>query len=177
MKSYTYKNISPQIHPDAYVFDDVVIVGDVVIEKNVSIWPGVTIRGDKEKIIIREGSNIQEHSVLHADPGFPLTIEPNATIGHGVVLHGCTVGAHTVVGIRAVLLNGVRVSENCLITAGSILSAGPRFPAGSLIAGTPAKVLMALSESDIQNLKDTAIEYQDLAQEYRAHLVPCIHDR
>ncbi len=171
MKCYTFKGVAPQIHPSAYIFDDVVIIGDVHIEKNVSIWPGVIIRGDKERIVIKEGSNVQEHSVLHADPGVPLVIERNATIGHSVVLHGCTVGSHTVVGIGAILLNGAQVEENCLITAGAILSAGPRFPSGSLISGSPAKVLMSLSESDIQNLRDTAIEYQDLAAKYRENLV------
>lgn len=172
MKSYAFRGISPQIHPSAYIFDDVVIIGDVQIEKNVSIWPGVTIRGDKEKIVIKEGSNVQEHSVLHADPGFPLVIEKNATIGHNVILHGCTVGSHTVVGIGSILLNGAYVGDNCLITAGSILSSGPRFASGSLISGSPAKVLMSLSESDIQNLRDTAKEYQDLAVEYRESLMP-----
>ncbi|RJG06516.1 gamma carbonic anhydrase family protein [Noviherbaspirillum cavernae] len=172
MKTYAFKGIAPQIHPSAYVFDDAIIIGDVLIEKNVSIWPGVTIRGDKEKIVIREGANIQEHSVLHADPGYPLVIERNATIGHGVVLHGCTVGAHTVVGIGAILLNGAQVGDDCMITAGSMLSSGPRFPSGSLLSGSPAKVLMSLSESDIRNLRDTAIEYQDLAAEYRENLTP-----
>jgi carbonic anhydrase/acetyltransferase-like protein (isoleucine patch superfamily) len=171
MKSYTFKGHTPQIHPSAYVFDDVVIIGDVQIERNVSIWPGVTIRGDKEKIIIKEGSNVQEHSVLHADPGFPMVIERNVTIGHGAMLHGCTVGSHTVVGIGAILLNGVQVGENCLIAAGAILSSGPRFSPGSLISGSPAKVLINLSESDIQNLRDNAIEYQDLAVAYREGLV------
>lgn len=172
MKYYTFKGATPQIHESAYVFDNVVIIGDVQIERNVSIWPGVTIRGDKEKIVVKEGSNIQEHCVLHADPGYPLVIERNATIGHGVVLHGCTVGAHTVVGIGAILLNGSQVGDDCLITAGSILSSGPRFPSGSLVSGSPAKVLMNLSESDILNLRDTAVEYQNLANEYRETLVP-----
>src|SRR5437899_1358952 len=104
MKSYTFKGVAPRIHPMAYVFDGVVVIGDVEIERNVSIWPGVTIRGDKAKIVIREGSNVQEHSVLHADPGYPLVIDTNVTIGHRAVLHGCTVGSHTVVGIGAVLL-------------------------------------------------------------------------
>lgn len=171
MKTYAVRGMSPRIHPEAYVFDDVVIIGDVLIEKNVSIWPGVTIRGDKEKIVIKEGSNVQERAVLHADPGFPLVVETNATIGHNVVLHGCTVGAYTTVGIGAILLNGSYVGANSLVTAGSIVSAGPRFAAGSLISGSPAKVLMSLSESDIRNLMDTAKEYQDLATAYRESLV------
>lgn len=170
MKAYAFRGISPIIDTDAYVFDDVVIIGDVEIEKNVSLWPGVIIRGDKEKIVIKAGSNVQEHCVLHADPGMPLVIGNNATIGHNVTLHGCTVGADTVVGIGAILLNGAFVGDHCLITAGSVLSAGPRFASGSLISGSPARVLMHLSESDMQNLRDTAKEYQDLAVAYRESL-------
>ena len=172
MKVYAYQGIVPRIHPSAYVFDNAVIIGDVDIGPHVSVWPGVTIRGDKAKIVIAEGSNVQEHAVLHADPGHPLRIDRNCTIGHGVVLHGCTLGSHTVVGIGAVLLNGVHVGDDCLIAAGSLLSAGPRYASGSLIAGSPAKVLMGLSESDIRNLRDTATEYQELAAAYRQGLVP-----
>ncbi|WP_213939394.1 gamma carbonic anhydrase family protein [Pseudomonas sp. dw_612] len=170
MTTYRFKGVTPRIHPDAYVFEDAVIIGDVHIEKNVSIWPGVTIRGDKAPIVIREGSNIQEHAVLHADPGYPLTIDKNVTVGHAVVLHGCTIGENSVIGIGAILLNGSSVPADSLVTAGSILSAGPRFVPGSMIAGSPAKRLVELSKSDIQNLRDTALEYQALANEYREGL-------
>jgi carbonic anhydrase/acetyltransferase-like protein (isoleucine patch superfamily) len=172
MKIYSFQGVSPRIDPTAYVFDDAVIIGDVEIGPRVSIWPGVTIRGDKAKIVIAQGANIQERAMLHADPGFPLMIEANVTVGHGVMLHGCTLGTHTVVGIGAVLLNGVRVGSDCMVTAGALLSAGPSYPAGSLISGSPGKVLMKLSESDIRNLHDTAVEYQDLADAYRKGLVP-----
>lgn len=167
MSTYRFKGVTPQIHPDAYVFEDAVIIGDVRIGRNVSIWPGVTIRGDKAPIVIKEGSNVQEHAVLHADPGYPLTIERNVTIGHAVVLHGCSVGENSVIGIGAILLNGSSVPADSLVTAGSILSAGPRFVPGSMIAGSPATRLVELSKSDIQNLRDTALEYQALANEYR----------
>ncbi len=167
MSLYKYKNFSPKIDESALVFPNATLIGDVSIGKNAGIWPGVTIRGDKERIVIKDGSNIQEHCVLHADPGFPLTVHENATIGHNVVLHGCTIGSHTVVGIGSIILNGVIVGDNCLITAGSILSLGPTYPANSLISGSPAKVIMKMSESDVQNLKDTAIEYMELAKEYK----------
>jgi len=170
MKVYKFKGMSPNIHPESYIFDDVVIIGDVVIEKNVSIWPGVTIRGDKAPIIIREGSNIQEHAVLHADPGYPLVVEKNVTIGHGVLLHGCVIGENSVIGIGASLLNGSSVPTNSMVTAGSMLSAGPKFEANSMISGSPGKKLMSLSESDIQHLKYTALEYQELSVDYQNHL-------
>lgn len=176
MTIYSFQGRSPRIHPSAYVFDDAVIIGDVEIGPKVSVWPGVTIRGDKAPIMIKTGSNIQEHAMLHADPGYPLTIAENVTIGHGVMLHGCTVGANSVVGIGAILLNGAHVGADCMVTAGTMLSAGPNFPSGSLISGSPAKVLMALSPSDIQGLRDTAIEYQELATAYRIGLAPAAPD-
>lgn len=175
MKLYAFQGRSPRIHSSAYVFEDAVIIGDVDIGAGVSIWPGVTIRGDKAPIIIGAGSNIQEHSMLHADPGFPLTVGENVTIGHGVMLHGCDIGKNTVIGMGAILLNGSKAGENCLVTAGSLLSAGPQFPAGSLISGNPAKILMTLGSSDIQGLRETAKEYQELATAYRHKLHPCIH--
>lgn len=177
MTIYSFQGRSPRIHPSAYVFDDAVIIGDVEIGPQVSIWPGVTIRGDKAPIMIKAGSNIQEHAMLHGDPGYPLIISENVTIGHGVMLHGCTVGANSVVGIGAILLNGARVGADSMVTAGTMLSAGPNFPSGSLISGSPAKVLMALSHSDIQGLRDTAIEYQELAAAYRTGLTPAAPDR
>jgi carbonic anhydrase/acetyltransferase-like protein (isoleucine patch superfamily) len=172
MTIYSFQGRSPRIHPSAYVFDDAVIIGDVEIGPLVSVWPGVTIRGDKAPITIKAGSNIQEHAMLHADPGYPLTIAENVTIGHGVMLHGCTVGANSVVGIGAILLNGAHVGADCMVTAGAMLGAGPNFPSGSLISGSPAKVLVALSHSDIQGLRDTATEYQELAAAYRTGLTP-----
>lgn len=167
MTIYSFQGCTPRIHPSAYVSNDAVIIGDVEIGPNVSVWPGVTIRGDKAPIVVKAGSNIQEHAMLHADPGYPLTIAENVTIGHGVMLHGCTVGTNCVIGIGAILLNGARVDADSMVTAGAIVGAGPNFPCGSLISGNPARVLMALSRSDIQGLRDTAIEYQQLASAYR----------
>ncbi|MBR8221961.1 gamma carbonic anhydrase family protein [Burkholderia ambifaria] len=171
MKTYSFNGVSPQIHPDAWVFEDAVIIGDVQIGPNVSIWPSVIIRGDKERIVIGAASNVQERAVLHADPGFPLVIGEGVTVGHCAVLHGCTVGTYSVIGIGAILLNGVRVGDSCLVTAGALLSAGPAYASGSMIAGSPARVLINLSDSDIRNLKDTAVEYQELAALYRRESV------
>ncbi|WP_175951554.1 gamma carbonic anhydrase family protein [Burkholderia sp. BCC0405] len=172
MKLFAFQGLRPRIHPDAYVFEDAVIIGDVEIGPGVSIWPGVTIRGDKARILIGAGSNIQEHAMLHADPGYPLTLGENVTIGHGVMLHGCDVGSHSVIGIGAILLNGSKVGSCSLVTAGSQLGAGPPFADNSLISGNPARVLMTLGVSDIGGLRDTAREYQDLAEAYRRDLHP-----
>lgn len=170
MKLFAFQGLRPRIHPDAYVFEDAVIIGDVHIGPGASIWPGVTIRGDKARIAIGANSNIQEHAMLHADPGYPLTLEENVTIGHGVMLHGCYVGAHSVIGIGAILLNGSKVGSCSLVTAGSQLGAGPEFADNSLISGNPARVLMTLDASDIEGLRDTAREYQALADAYRRDL-------
>lgn len=176
MKLFAFQGLRPRIHPDAYVFENAVIIGDVEIGPGVSIWPGVTIRGDKAPIVIGAGTNIQEHAMLHADPGYPLRLGENVTIGHGVMLHGCDVGAHSVIGIGAILLNGSKVGSCSLVAAGSQLGAGPRLAENSLISGNPARVLMTLDISDIEGLRDTAKEYQDLAKAYRRELRPLRSD-
>lgn len=170
MKLFAFEGLRPRIHPEAYIFEDAVIIGDVEIGPGASIWPGVTIRGDKAPITIGANTNVQEHAMLHADPGHPLTLEQGVTVGHGVMLHGCHVGAYSVIGIGAILLNGSKVGSCSLVTAGSQLGAGPRFADNSLISGNPARVLMTLADSDIEGLRDTAREYTELANAYRRGL-------
>ncbi|MCX4671228.1 gamma carbonic anhydrase family protein [Streptomyces sp. NBC_01381] len=180
MKTYSFQGVRPRIHPSVYAFDDVVVIGDVEIEADVSLWPGVTIRGDKGPVRIGRGANIQDHAMLHSDPDCPLTVGENVTVAHSAVLHGCEVGAGTVVGIGAMLLNGVKIGANCRISAGIVLGAGPVYPARSLIAGNPATVLMALSDSDVAVLDETAAEYRELADQYRTGLARVVvpgHER
>ncbi|MFC1418888.1 gamma carbonic anhydrase family protein [Streptacidiphilus cavernicola] len=172
MRAYSFQGVQPRIHPSVYAFDDVVVIGSVEIEAGVSLWPGVTIRGDKGAVRIGRGTNIQDHSMLHADPGYPLDIGRDVTIAHGALLHGCTVGDGSVVGIGAILLNGVSVGASSRVSAGVVLSAGPLLPPRSLIAGSPASVLMKLSDSDVAVLDETAAEYRELAAQYRAGLRP-----
>lgn len=164
MKIYEYNGVRPQISNESYIFDNVVIIGDVIIEKNVSIWPGAIIRGDKERIIIKEGSNIQENSILHTNPGSPLIIESNCTIGHGVILHGCKIGSHCVVGIGAIILDNVVLGHNCFITAGALLSFGPKYLENSIISGNPAKIISC--ENDYERSQNAALEYIELAKTY-----------
>ncbi|GAA4560690.1 gamma carbonic anhydrase family protein [Streptomyces collinus] len=170
MRTYSFQGIEPRVHPSVYAFDDVVVIGDVEIGEDVSLWPGVTVRGDKGTVRIGRGSNIQDHAMLHSDPGAPLDIGRDVTVAHSAVLHGCSVGSGTVVGIGAMLLNGVSVGESCRVSAGAVLSAGPVYPPRSLIAGTPPSVLMTLSDSDVSVLDETAAEYRELAAQYRTGL-------
>jgi carbonic anhydrase/acetyltransferase-like protein (isoleucine patch superfamily) len=172
MRTYSFQGVSPRIHPSVWAFDGVVVVGDVEIGADVSLWPGVTIRGDKGGIRIGAGSNIQDHAMLHSDPEYPLVLGENVTVAHGALLHGCSVGAGSVIGIGAVLLNGVSVGSSSRVSAGVVLGAGPVYPPRSLIAGSPASVLMTLSDSDVAVLDATAVEYRELAAQYRTDLRP-----
>ncbi|GLW52691.1 gamma carbonic anhydrase family protein [Kitasatospora phosalacinea] len=167
MRTYSFQGVRPRIHPSVYAFDDVVVIGDVEIDADVSLWPGVTVRGDKGPVRIGRGSNVQDHAMLHSDPAYPLVLGTDVTVAHGALLHGCTIGSGTVVGIGAIVLNGVSVGESSRVSAGVVLSAGPRFGPRSLIAGNPATVLMTLSDSDVAVLDETAAEYRELADTYR----------
>jgi carbonic anhydrase/acetyltransferase-like protein (isoleucine patch superfamily) len=170
MAIYQLDNSKPDIHSSAWVADDAQVIGDVVLEENVSIWFGVVVRGDTESIKIGKGSNIQDNSVIHADPGMPLTVGHNVTVGHQVMLHGCTIGDNTLIGIQAVVLNGARIGNNCLVGAGSLVLEGKEFPDGSMILGSPAKAVRQLSAEQIEGLKKTARHYVENAARYKAKL-------
>ena len=131
---------------------------------------GATLRGDTEPITVGEGSNIQDGSVLHADYGQPLTVGKNVTVGHMVVLHGCTIGDESLIGIGAVVLNGAKIGRNCLVGAGSLVTEGKEFPDGSMIMGSPAKVVRQLSPEQIEGLRESARRYIDNAQRYKTGL-------
>lgn len=171
MNVYQFEGKVPSVHPSVYAFDNVVLIGDVRIDEGVSLWPGVTIRGDKGPVHIGAGSNVQDHAMLHSDPAEPLVVGRNVTIAHGALLHGCVIGDGTVIGIGAVILNAVTVGASSRVSAGAVLSAGPTYPDRSLIAGTPPQVLMGLSDSDVSVLDDTAAEYRELAEQFRVGLV------
>jgi carbonic anhydrase/acetyltransferase-like protein (isoleucine patch superfamily) len=135
------------------------VIGSVVIGKDVGIWFGVTLRGDNEKIVIGNGSNIQESTVIHTDPGFPVTIGEGCTIGHSAVIHGCTIGNNSLVGMGATVLNGARIGNNCLIGANALVTEGKEFPDNSLIVGSPARAIRTLDEGAIMGLKLSAQNY------------------
>ncbi len=170
MAIYQLGEISPEIAPSAYITDSANIIGKVKIEANASIWFDVTIRGDNELITVGENSNVQEGSILHTDPGFPLSIGQNVTVGHQAMLHGCTIGEGSLIGIQAVILNGAKIGKNCLVGAGALVTEGKEFPDNSLIVGSPAKVIRVLTEEAILKMRGNTQHYVQRGQEYKTQL-------
>jgi carbonic anhydrase/acetyltransferase-like protein (isoleucine patch superfamily) len=142
----------------------------VSLGDDASVWFGVVIRGDTERIAIGRGSNIQDNSVVHADAGFPVSVGEGVTVGHQAMLHGCTIGDHSLIGIQAVVLNGAKIGRHCLVGAGALVTEGQSFPDGSLILGTPARVVRQLSPEQMQGLEKSAAHYVENARRYRAGL-------
>ncbi len=170
MALYQLGDDAPQVDPSAYVVDSASIVGKVRLEANASVWFGVTIRGDNELIVIGENSNVQENCVLHTDKGFPMTIGKKVSIGHQAMLHGCTVGDGSLIGIQAVILNNAKIGRNCLVGAGALVTEGKEFPDHSLILGSPAKVVRTLSDEDARDLAAISDTYVERAQFCRTNL-------
>lgn len=170
MAIYQLGEHAPEIDPSAYVADSANIIGKVRIEANASIWFDVTIRGDNELITISENSNVQESCVLHTDPGCPLTVGPNVTVGHQAMLHGCSVGEGSLIGIQSVILNGARIGRNCLVGAGALVTEGKEFPDNSLIIGSPAKAVRTLSEEDIARMHKNTANYVKRGQHFKQNL-------
>lgn len=170
MAIYQLDEQIPQVAASAWVADSAQVVGSVVLEENSSIWFGAILRGDNETMTIGKGSNVQDGSIVHSDPGFPATLGENVTVGHQVMLHGCSVGDGSLIGIQSVILNGAKIGRNCLVGAGSLVTEGKEFPDGSLIMGRPAKVVRALSPEQIEGLLRTARHYVDNARRYRRGL-------
>jgi carbonic anhydrase/acetyltransferase-like protein (isoleucine patch superfamily) len=168
---YKLGDSAPTIHESVFVADNATIIGKVTLEENASVWFGASLRADNEPISVGVGSNIQEGAVLHTDPGYPLTIKANVTVGHQVMLHGCTINEGSLIGIQAVVLNGAVIGRNCLVGAGAVVTEGKQFPDNSLILGAPAKVVRELTEADIANLKRAAQTYVDRGAFYKAQLV------
>jgi carbonic anhydrase/acetyltransferase-like protein (isoleucine patch superfamily) len=156
----------PQLVEGAWVADSAEVIGQVEIHKNASIWPKVVIRGDNDLIQIGEGSNVQDASVLHTDPGYSLMIGKHVTVGHKVMLHGCHIGDGSLIGIGAVILNGAKIGKNCLVGAGALVTEGKEFPDGSMILGTPAKAVKELTAEQIAGIHDIAGRYVKNAQRY-----------
>ena len=167
---YELDGIAPIIDESAWVADDVNLIGKVTLAAKSSVWFGSTLRGDNEMLTIGEGSNIQENSVLHTDMGYPLTIGKNCTIGHKVMLHGCTIGDNTLIGMGAMVMNGAVVGKNCLIGAGALITEGKVIPDGSLVMGAPGKIIRTLTDDAIEGLTRSALSYQKNAERYRKGL-------
>lgn len=170
MAIYELDGTAPQMDPSAWVAENAQVMGSVTLAADSSVWFGVTIRGDTETITVGEGSNVQDGSVLHADVGFPLTIGRHVTVGHQVMLHGCTIGDESLIGIGAVVLNGAKIGKHCLVGAGALVTEGKEFPDGSMIIGSPARAIKTLTPEQIAGLRRSAEHYIDNARRYRQGL-------
>ena len=170
MAIYQLDDDIPRIAPTAWVADSAQVIGRVALEEGASVWFGAILRGDNEWITVGRGSNVQDGSVLHTDMGCPLTIGADVTIGHQVVLHGCTIGDGSLVGIQAVVLNNAKIGKNCLVGAGALVTEGKEFPDGSLIMGSPARVVRQLSPEQFERIKLGAVHYLENAARYRKGL-------
>ena len=171
MALYAIDGIAPQVADSAWVADSAQVIGRVELAEDASIWFGVVIRGDQpEPVRIGRRSNIQEACVLHADLGQPLTVGDDVTVGHQAMLHGCTIGDGSLIGIGAVVLNGARIGRHCLVGAGALVTEGKAFPDGSLIVGSPAVVKRQLSPQQIAGLLASAAHYVENARRFRGGL-------
>ena len=162
----SYHGKTPQTGQAAFVAANAAVTGDVTLGKDSSVWFSAVIRGDGPPIRIGERSNIQDGCVLHADPGYPLTVGNSVTVGHGAILHGCTVGDGTLIGMGAIVLNGAKIGNNCIVGAGALVTGGKEFEDGTLILGSPAKAVRRLTEEEIASSLNSAEHYVLQAKEY-----------
>ncbi len=160
----------PDIAGDAYVAPTAAVIGDVKLASQASVWFGAVLRGDVERLTIGRGSNIQDNSVLHSDPGAPLTLAERVTVGHLVTLHGCEVGAESLIGIGAIVMNHARIGARCIVGAGALVTEGKEFPDGVLIIGSPAKIARKLTDAELARMRAGAQRYIDRAGTYRQTL-------
>lgn len=171
MTLYALDGIAPEIAEDTWIAPDANLIGKIVVEEGGSVWFGCTLRGDNEEIRVGKGSNVQENCVLHTDMGYPLVIGEGCTIGHKAMLHGCTIGDNTLIGMGATILNGAKIGNNCLIGAGALVTENKVIPDGSLVMGAPGKVVREMSEEAIEGLKKSAISYQNNMRRFRDGMI------
>ena len=172
MTIYRIGGKAPRIDPTAFVAKEATVIGDVSLGAQGSVWPGAVVRGDNEPIRLGDRVNVQEGAVLHNDPGFALDVGAGVTIGHQAMLHGCTIGEGTLIGIQAVVLNGAVIGRQCLVGAGAIVTERKEFPDRSLILGAPAKVVRTLTDEDVARLAENADVYARKAATYLNELEP-----
>ncbi|GBQ86315.1 hexapeptide repeat-containing transferase [Gluconacetobacter johannae DSM 13595] len=155
-----------------YVAPNATLIGAITVGADASVWFGAVLRGDSERIAIGAGSNVQDNSVLHTDPGFPLEVGEDVTIGHMVVLHGCRIGAGSLIGMGSVIMNGARIGRNCLVAAGSLIPEGKIFPDGSVIRGRPGTIVGPVTPAHEAMMRRASLAYRDRARRYRDALRP-----
>ncbi len=167
---YRLGQSSVETHPESWIAPNAAVVGKVRLDKDASVWFGAVLRGDNELIHIGEQSNVQDGTVMHTDMGFPLTLGKGVTVGHNAMLHGCTVGDYSLIGINAVILNGAKIGKYCIIGANTLIAEGKEIPDGSLVVGSPGKVVRELNEQQKKMLEASAAHYVHNAQRYARDL-------
>lgn len=174
MPTYSLDGVAPQLDDEEtiWIAPDATLIGKVRLGREVGVWFGAVLRGDNELIAIGEGSNLQEHCMLHTDMGYPLTVGAGCTIGHRAILHGCTIGDNTLVGMGAIVLNGARIGRNCLVGAGALVTEGKEFPDNSLIVGSPAKAMRQIDDAAADRLRLSAESYVANARRFKTGLKP-----
>ena len=163
---HDFENNTPSLHKESWVASNAVLIGRVILKKDANVWFNVVLRGDIEPITIGEGSNVQDGSVFHTDPGCPLQIGKNVTIGHLVMLHGCTIGDNSLIGIGAVILNNVKIGKNCIIGAKALITENKVIPDNSLVVGSPGKVVREVTEEEKKAVWENTKHYQDNWKKY-----------
>ena len=172
MTLYQLGDDHPVCPKDCFVAEGAHVMAKVVLGSKCNIWFCAVLRGDNEPITLGAGTNVQEHAMLHTDPGFPLTIGQNCTIGHGAIVHGCTIGDNSLIGMGATVLNGAKIGNNCLIGAGALVTEGKDIPDGSLVLGAPARVVRELDEDTKKMLEKSALNYQKNGTRFQKTLKP-----
>ena len=167
MAVYSLDGVAPRVAGSAWIADSAQVMGNVELAEDTSIWFGAVLRGDTELMRIGRGSNIQDASVLHADVGMPLMVGEDVTVGHHVMLHGCTIGDGSLIGIGAIVLNGARIGKGCLVGAGALVTEGKEFADGSVILGSPAKVVRQLTAEQLEGQRMSALHYVENARRFR----------
>ena len=170
MTVYALGEHTPLVAASAYVAPTAAVIGKVILAKNASVWFAATLRGDNETISVGAGSNVQDSAVLHTDPGYPLMLGADVSIGHQAMMHGCTVGEGSLIGIQAIVMNGAVIGKGCLVGAGALVTEGKTFPDGTLIIGAPARAIRELTPEERGNLLKVAANYAERGAYYRTHL-------
>jgi carbonic anhydrase/acetyltransferase-like protein (isoleucine patch superfamily) len=168
---YSLDGISPELGQGVWIAPNAIVVGKVVLEEQANVWFGAVLRGDTEMIWVGAGSNVQDNAVLHTDIGHPLLIGANCTVGHAAILHGCTIGEGTLIGMGATVMNGAKIGKGCLIGAGALVTEGREIADGSMVMGRPAKVSRSLSADEVAGLLRSAEHYRQNASRFAKGLV------
>ena len=168
MTNTTSKSPQPRIHETAFIAPGAVVLGDVTVGEDAGIWYNATVRGDRDSVVIGRRSNIQDNAVVHQDFGYPVTLGENVTVGHGAIIHGCTVGDNSLIGMGAILMNGAKIGRNCIIGAGALVTQGMEVPDNSLVLGSPAKVKRSVTEEEIAgNLRNAGFYVEEAREQLR----------